>query len=226
MNHTYEVEIKSLLQTQENANEFKSRLNDYFDDIQHHGSHSQLNHYFIAPDDMSALETSLLEVTDNINQEKLTKVLEDGEEHSIRSRNADGTVLLVIKASVGDDTSENGICRIEFEETVDMSIEALDEVLRAAGCEYQAKWSRDREEYEVDDVSITLDRNAGYGYLAEFEKEVESEAAAKKAEREIRDIMGDMEIEELPQDRLERMFEYYNENWREYYGTDKVFNVE
>jgi len=29
----------------------------------------------------------------------------------------------------------------------------------------------------------------------------------------------------LPNDRLERMFAYYNEHWQEYYDTDKTFVV-
>ena len=31
---------------------------------------------------------------------------------------------------------------------------------------------------------------------------------------------------ELDQDRLARMFEFYNSNWEDYYGTDNVFIVE
>jgi len=31
---------------------------------------------------------------------------------------------------------------------------------------------------------------------------------------------------ELDQARLARMFDFYNKNWRDYYGTEKVFTVE
>ena len=34
---------------------------------------------------------------------------------------------------------------------------------------YQSKWSRERTEYQFSGVNVTIDRNAGYGYLAEFE---------------------------------------------------------
>ena len=30
---------------------------------------------------------------------------------------------------------------------------------------------------------------------------------------------------ELDQARLSRMFAHYNQNWREYYGTEKVFSI-
>ena len=43
---------------------------------------------------------------------------------------------------------------------------------------------------------------------------------------QLRKIIGDLEVEELDQARLERMFAFYNANWRDYYGTDKVFVVE
>ena len=38
--------------------------------------------------------------------------------------------------------------------------------------------------------------------------------------------MKDFEVEELSQDRLERMFSFYNNNWSDYYGTEKIFNIE
>jgi hypothetical protein len=38
--------------------------------------------------------------------------------------------------------------------------------------------------------------------------------------------MSEIGLVELPQDRLARMFEYYNNNWEDYYGTEKVFNIE
>ncbi len=37
--------------------------------------------------------------------------------------------------------------------------------------------------------------------------------------------MNKLKCEELAQDRLERMFEHYNKNWPEYYGTEKVFLI-
>jgi hypothetical protein len=38
--------------------------------------------------------------------------------------------------------------------------------------------------------------------------------------------MAKLGVEELPQDRLERMFAHYNAHWPEYYGTEKVFVIE
>jgi hypothetical protein len=38
--------------------------------------------------------------------------------------------------------------------------------------------------------------------------------------------MKSVGAEELNQDRLARMFAFYNAHWPEYYGTEKVFTVE
>lgn len=230
----FEVEIKSLLGSKENADALRERLKNHDAKLTHHGSHSQLNHYFVVPEAadevdvaMQALEDSLMEHVPDDSHQKLRNVLEEGEDYSIRTRDADGTVLVVIKASVGDDTSHNGVSRIEFEEEIDMSLDELDQLLLDAGLEYQAKWSRQREEYTFgEDVNVTIDKNAGYGYLAEFEKEIESEDEVGSAEDELRELMSEVGLEELEQDRLERMFAHYNENWEEYYGTDDTFTIE
>jgi adenylate cyclase class IV len=95
-----------------------------------------------------------------------------------------------------------------------------------AGFTYQAKWSRSREEYAYKGVTVCLDKNAGYGYLAEFEKVVDGEERVEETRREIEALMTELSVFELPQDRLARMFDFYNKNWPEYYGTDKVFTIE
>jgi hypothetical protein len=73
---------------------------------------------------------------------------------------------------------------------------------------------------------VTIDRNAGYGYLAEFERVIEDEAKAGAVQDELRALMAELGVEELPQDRLERMFAHYNAHWPEYYGTEKIFTIE
>jgi adenylate cyclase class IV len=131
-----------------------------------------------------------------------------------------------VKASIGDDTSANGVKRMEFEEKVAMSLEKLDTLVLSAGFEYEAKWSREREEYVCKGTNVTLDKNAGYGWLAEFERVVSDEKELGDAEHSIRNLMQELGVLELKQDRLERMFAFYNAHWPEYYGTEKIFVVE
>jgi adenylate cyclase class IV len=74
-------------------------------------------------------------------------------------------------------------------------------------------------------VAVTLDKNAGYGWLAEFEKMVKDESQLEAARKEVRTLMEQCGVQELQQDRLERMFAFYNAHWGEYYGTEKVFTI-
>ena len=76
---------------------------------------------------------------------------------------------------------------MEFETVMVMTLEELDKLLLNAGLEYQAKWSREREEYKLGDTNICLDKNAGYGYMAEFEKVVEDRALADVVKKELLD---------------------------------------
>ncbi len=218
----YEIEIKSLLGSHERALKLRNKINEKGGGLK--SSNKQLNHYFLLNDVKKFKEkfNSQLSGEDLV---KFNKILEEGSNFSVRTRDTDGKVLLVVKASIGDDTSSNGVSRMEFESEMKMPLEELDKLLLEAGLEYQAKWSREREEYKLGDTNICLDKNAGYGYLAEFEKVVTDHTLADTIKKELLEVMKSFEVEELSQDRLERMSYFYNKNWRDYYGTDKIFNI-
>ena len=220
----FEIEIKSLLGSKENADKLKKDLKKIDPDLKLKSQNKQLNHYFI-DGDTDLLYQKMTKHISKRSREKFKKILTEGKEHSIRTRKLDDTIILVVKASIDDTTSSNGISRMEFESEVDMSLDELDKILLDCGFSYQAKWSREREEYESKGMNICIDKNAGYGYLAEFEKVVENVDALEEIKGSLRDIMQKLEVEELPQDRLERMFAHYNENWSDYYGTDKIFII-
>lgn len=210
------------------AEAFRTQLLSDTNEAIHVGSNKQRNHYFVGDAGaVKALYTVMADFVPEKLHEKFRRVTHEAKKHSVRTREIDGeTVILVIKASIDDTTSENGIARMEVEVTMPMTLDELDQKLLDAGFEYQAKWSREREEYKLGDINISLDKNAGYGYLAEFEKVIDDEREAKHAEHELRALMAEFGVEELLQDRLARMFDFYNANWRDYYGTDKVFTVE
>lgn len=218
----YEVEIKSLLGDKEKAIALKDKINSRGGVLS--SQNKQLNHYFTVSDVKKFKEKLELHIEDS-KKILFNKILTDGNNFSVRTRDMDGKVLLVIKASIGSDTSTNGVSRMEFESEFKMTIDELDKLLLDAGLKYQAKWSREREEYKLGDVSICLDKNAGYGYLAEFEKMSDDQEKTESIKAELLNLMKEFEVEELPQDRLERMFAHYNANWEDYYGTDKVFVI-
>ncbi len=220
----FEVEIKSLLGSEEKAEVLRKKIKEVDASAGLVSRNTQLNHYFVGGDMHKLAEVTSPHLSAEA-QTKLKDLASRAKEFSVRTRDKDGTVLLVVKASVGDDTSANGVARMEFEEKVDMSLDKLDQLLLGAGLEYQAKWSREREEYVVNGLNVTLDKNAGYGWLAEFEKVVPSADLLDSARAEIIQLMQECGAEELPQDRLERMFAFYNAHWPEYYGTNKIFTV-
>lgn len=221
----YEVEIKSLLGSPERADEVRNAMKTADPTATLITSNKQLNHYFVG-----GTLAKLAEVAKpHLSAEAFTKLSDlaaRAKDSSVRTRDKDGVVYLVAKVSVGDDTSANGVSRMEFEEEVPLSLKELDDLVLSAGYSYQAKWSREREEYLCKGVNVTFDKNAGYGWLSEFERVVDDAAKVPEAEVQVRALMAELGVDELPQDRLARMFDYYNTNWRDYYGTDKIFTIE
>ncbi len=226
---SYEVEIKSLLGSKENAGALISKLESRNPGLTPTSFHKQLNHYFEGGD-LKELYKNVHQFLSEDKKEALKDLSEKAQSFSLRTREADGKVILVLKVSVDEGTSANTVGRMEFEAEISPQklegLDALDGLILKSGFKYQAKWSRERTEYKLKDTTITIDKNAGYGYLAEFEKVVDDETKVPKAKSELKELINEFGIEELPQDRLERMFAFYNANWRDYYGTDKVFVVE
>lgn len=218
-----EIEIKSLLGNSDKAVDFKNKI--LAKGAKLTGQNKQLNHYFNYTD-LNLFEQKLTPHIPSDKKELFVKVLKEGKNFSIRTRQADQKVLLVIKASLDDHSSANGVSRMEFEVPVAMILTELDQLLLDSGLTYQAKWSREREEYELGDTAICLDKNAGYGYLAEFERVITDQAKVSEVKDGLALLMKELGVEELQQDRLERMFAFYNEHWPDYYGTDKTFNIE
>jgi predicted adenylyl cyclase CyaB len=222
---TFEVEIKSLLGSPERAETLRRKMMELDPSTSLTSKNTQLNHYFTGGE-ISRLAEAVADLISPDAAVVLKDLATKARDFSVRTRQKDAAVILVVKASVDDTTSSNGISRMEFEETVPVSLAELDQRLLDAGFQYQAKWSREREEYLCNGANICLDKNAGYGYLAEFEKVLQDQSEVEAARDELRALMAQLEAEELVQDRLERMFAHYNSHWAEYYGTDKIFIIE
>lgn len=221
----YEVEVKSLLGEKENADALIARMKEVDPSVACVSKNSQLNHYFEGGD-IHQLFLNTAYLFNDAQKEKLKLITDKGSNFSVRTRQKDSEVLLVVKASVDEGTSENTVTRMEFEEAASVTLEELDTLVQKSGYIYQAKWSRDREEYSYKGINVCLDKNAGYGYLAEFEKMVGEDTELGDARKEIDAIMAELGATELLQDRLARMFDFYNKNWSEYYGTNKTFIIE
>jgi predicted adenylyl cyclase CyaB len=223
--NTFEIEIKSLLGEATKAEALKQKMCELDPNCRIANQNKQLNHYFSGGDMEELVKAMSLNLSDD-QLKKLSHIVTAGNSFSVRTRQKDEQVLLVVKASVDEGSSDNTVSRLEFEESVDLSLEDLDQVLLDAGFQYQAKWSREREEYAYKGMNVCIDKNAGYGYLAEFEKVLDNESVIASARAEIESVMQELGVEELPQDRLERMFAHYNANWPDYYGTERVFVIQ
>ena len=221
----YEIEIKSLLGDESKANELIKKMESFDPECKKVSHNSQLNHYFKGGD-VHKLYEKVEHLFIDDQHDKFKNITEKGSDFSVRTRQKNDEVLLVVKASLDGGTSSNTVSRMEFEEHVALSLLELDALVLAAGYEYEAKWSRDRDEYEYKDIAVCIDHNAGYGYLAEFETVTDDEESLEAIRDNLETIMKELEVIELSQDRLARMFAHYNENWPDYYGTKKIFNVE
>lgn len=224
MSH-FEIEVKSLLGEASNAEALKTKMASLDPEYKLISQNNQLNHYFEGGD-IQKLYDNVEHLFKGEQHEKFKKIAEKGSGFSVRTRQRDEEVLLVVKASIDEGTSENTVKRMEFEEPVAISLNELDALVLNAGYTYQAKWSREREEYVYKNANVCIDKNAGYGYLAEFEKIIPDESMADTVRDEIDALMAELGVEELSQDRLARMFDFYNQNWSDYYGTDKTFIIE
>lgn len=232
---TIEIEKKIYLGSEAAADKFRLDLEALGAEFV--GKTAQLNHYFKG-DRLKDLTLTLSDFLGYDDDKFLVETAIAGGYH-VRTRQISKAFepeqnILIVKA--GKDPA-NGSIRREFEKVIDLSLPDLDAKILEAGFEYEAKWSRDRETFKKNIYTITIDRNAGYGYIAEVEIIVTDElmesspaslglSCEQVASIAIDSLISRMSLTELPSDRLQRMFEHYNKNWREYYGTDKIFVVE
>lgn len=223
----FEVEVKTLLGSKEGAQAFVAKLKELDAKTKQTGGSNQLNHYFDEGGDAAKLPDALRKFLSDTDLTAFKEILEQSKSFALRTRDADGKLLLVIKAAKGDGDNQHALERLEGEyETTAPDIDTLDEAIRSAGYDFLSKWSRERQEYGYKDYTVTIDKNAGYGYVAELEKVVPDSDQATEARKQILDELQTLGVEELSQERVGRMFDFYNEHWPEYYQTDKTFTVE
>jgi predicted adenylyl cyclase CyaB len=220
-----EIEIKSLLGTKAGADIFRQKLFEASPKAELVYKGKSVNHYFINPTDFDLFVSTISKLYSKNQVDSLREIVFKGKDLSIRTRETEDGVFLVVKASVDNTTSTNGVARLEFEEKVGVSLVDLDRLIISSGLEYQAKWSRAREQYKRGEFNICLDKNAGYGYIAEFELMVDDTDDIDAAKKNLKDEARKFGLVELDHARLARMFDYYNMHWPEYYGTEKVFNI-
>lgn len=222
----FEIEIKCLLGSKATTDSLlkKMRLKD--PKLVRLGVQKQLNHYFEGGNLEDLYKNVFSFLGSQIDQDKLKSITKTAKGFSLRTRQTNGKLLLILKISIDDTSSDNGTARMEFEKPIEgLTLDELDELVIKSGFAYQAKWSREKTDYDYHGTNVTISFSPGYGYLAEFEKIITDPKLATETKNELRKQMKELGAKELSQDRLARMFNYYNTKWRDYYGTDKVFEI-
>lgn len=206
--------------------------------MKHEYTESQLNHYFEWGNLLHLLGVFREYITDE-QAKSLHKLSQEAKSLSVRTRGTPTQTIIVVKATVNDESSSNGTARIEWEvDLAPMTLDDMDTLVLKAGFSYQAKWSRARDGYDLTPYPspewegnqakttvLCIDKNAGYGYLAEFERVIDDPSLVESTRSELLQIIESLGYSELDQARLTRMFDFYNRNWRDYYGTENVFTV-
>jgi predicted adenylyl cyclase CyaB len=220
----YEIEIKSLLGSQQNVDALLKKLKEADESFKQTDEQLQLNHYFIN----GKLANLIQKLSPYFNAEQI-KILQDIDEVakaiSVRARQKNEVTYMVVKGSLDSADANHSSRRMEFEDPIELDIEQLDDLVLAAGFELEAKWSAARKMYLFKDMTVDVMFSPGYGYVVEFEKVISDESQIEQTRQNLLALMRDFGVEELNAERLNRMFAYYNQNWAEYYGTNKVFTI-
>jgi adenylate cyclase class IV len=228
-----EIEIKVLLEDSMSASKLLEKLRQMDPHTALLEKSSQLNHYFLVTnnDNFNSLYLKIAPFLRESEKDYFKEITNCGVKHSVRTRQLNDKVLFVMKAGMtATGQGANGTNRLELEVALPMTLNDLDSLILQSGFRQQSKWSRDREEYVYKDLHVCIDRNAGYGFIAEFEKVLPQEDAlllgVDNVRQSILDAVHELGFTELDASRLERMFAFYNDHWLEYYGTDKTFLIE
>lgn len=221
----YEIEIKSLLGSQTASDALMDLVAKRDPKLELVSQQEQLNHYFNGGK-LSELVKTVQQYLSPEQIATINEVATSATHANVRTRQKNDTVLLIVKGSLDATSAAHSHQRMEFEAEIDLTIDELDDLVLSSGWQLEAKWQAKRKIYEALGLTIDLMFSPGYGYVVEFEKVVSDESDRTAAHDQVIAVMESLGISELPNDRLERMFAYYNEHWPEYYGTDKVFTVE
>jgi adenylate cyclase class IV len=222
----FEIEIKCLLGSKAAADSLLKMMRLKDSKLVKLGVQKQLNHYFEGGNLEDLYQNISSVLSSQVDRDKLKSIARNAKNFSLRTRQTNGKLLLILKISIDDTSSDNGTARMEFEKPIErLTLDKLDKLVLKSGFVYQAKWSREKTDYDYQGTNVTISFSPGYGYLAEFEKIITDPTLATETKNELREQMKELGAKELSQDRLARMFDYYNMNWRDYYGTDKVFKI-
>lgn len=220
----YEIEIKTLLGSQQKSDELLAEVTRHDPATKLVSEQKQLNHYYHGGD-LAALAAAMAGHITAEQMATISDIAARAKSINVRTRQKNDTVLLIVKGSLDNVSAVHSHQRMEFEVPVDITLDELDALVEQSGWQLEAKWQADRKIYSTMGLTLDMFFTPGYGYMAEFEQVVTADQDRESAHQKLVDTMATLGVQELPNPRLERMFEYYNQHWNEYYGTNKVFVI-
>lgn len=141
--------------------------------------------------------------------------------NDLRIRRTDKEAYLILKKGWMHDND-----RDELEIKVDRKdFLRLDEILTALGFKYDTKWYRKRKEYKYKNFTITIDFNAGYGWVTEIEQTVRA-GGEEKAKQEILDLAKTIGVKPATKELFNKMYNFYKKNWPHYIKTKSTFDID
>lgn len=221
----YEIEIKALLGSQSASDALMNQVAERDPGLKLISEQRQLNHYFNGGE-LSKLVKTLQRYLSQEQIIAINNISTSATHINVRTRQKNDTVLLIVKGSLDNTSAAHSHQRMDFEAEIRLTIDELDDLVLSSGWRLEAKWQAKRKIYKALGLTIDLMFSPGYGYVVEFEKVVLNESDRTAAHDQVMAVMESLGIQELANDRLERMFAYYNDHWPEYYGTDKIFTIE
>ncbi|MGE5456632.1 MAG: CYTH domain-containing protein [Ignavibacteriales bacterium] len=123
----------------------------------------------------------------------------------------DYTKMWLKKGQIHDDARE------EMEVLVDNKYRSdLSKMLECLGYEVEIKWFRKRLEGSYQDIKLTIDYTAGYGYIVEVEKIVTDESLIDETKNKLVDILKSFNIEISDKQEFKDKYSDYKINWSKY----------
>jgi predicted adenylyl cyclase CyaB len=220
----YEIEVKVLLGSQAAAADLLAKLGGDDPDFAKFDEQKQLNHYF-KEGDLGNLAKKFEDILTGEQVSQIDNLAQNAKSFNVRSRQKNDKVLLIIKGSLDERSAAHSNQRMELEFEIDMTIDELDDKVLRSGFKLEAKWSAERGLYKYRDMVIDMIFSPGYGHMVEFEKVVDDEKKVEPARQNILNLLKKLGLNEFDHELIEKMFAYYNEHWREYYGTRKTFTL-
>ena len=89
----------------------------------------------------------------------------------------------------------------------------LQQLFAAMGYNVNIKWFRTRDQFQWDDITVTVDYTKGYGHILELEK-MASPQTKEETLHHLREKLAELQIPETPKLIFDQKFQWYKENWQ------------